>query len=238
MSVENLPIGVFDSGVGGLCVLKDLCDFFPFENFVYFGDNLNAPYGNKDIQTLKSLSKNIVERLISFGVKGIVIGCNTLSCNLYNFIKDCACVPVIKTLPPKCNDRRAVLLCTVKTSESVYVKNNFKGLVIPLKSLAKDIEANVFNLEGIDLSQIAMKIPLNASKIILGCTHYHFLKNRLQSLFPSIVVEDGYSEVKRLLYSKLKKQMLFKNSKKGSVTFIGECADFNEKIFKTLLGES
>ena len=70
---KNLPIGVFDSGFGGLCVLKELADFFPSETFIYYGDNQNAPYGNKSKKDLKRLSLNAVNYLKGKGVKAIVI---------------------------------------------------------------------------------------------------------------------------------------------------------------------
>ena len=231
---ENLPIGVFDSGIGGLCVLKDLQNYFPSENFVYYGDNLNAPYGNKDISTLKALTINSLNLLTNEKVKAIVIGCNTLSANLYKFIKESVRVSVIKTLPPICNDRNKALLCTVKTANSSFVKRNFKGKVIPLEDLAIQIEKNALNLSKIDLSNVASVIPLTTTEVVLGCTHYHLVKTHLENLI-KIPVTDSYETVKYQLELELKKHKLFKNLGKGEIKFIGECADFNEKIFKTIL---
>ncbi|MBQ3234923.1 MAG: aspartate/glutamate racemase family protein [Clostridia bacterium] len=227
---KNLPIGVFDSGIGGLCVLKELADFFPCENFIYFGDNLNAPYGNKDLNTLKALTANAVDRLKGEGVKALVIGCNTLSSNLYRFVKERAGVPVIKTLPPKCKDKNKVLLCTVKTAESNFVKRFFKGRVIGLRNLAGDIEKSVFNLEQINLDFLVNSIPKTASGVVLGCTHYHYVKPIIESL-SKIPVEDGYKRVKFSLRKVLKKQKLFKNSKNRAIKFIGESSNFNEKVY-------
>lgn len=231
---NDLAIGVFDSGLGGLCVLKDLAEFLPLENFMYYGDNENAPYGNKDIETLKSLSLGAVNRLLDEGVKAIVIGCNTLSSHLYKYIRDCAGVPVIKTLPPKSNNKNDILICTQKTAESSYVLNGFKGLVIPSKTLAIDIEKNIFNLSKIDLKNITELIPLTTDKVVLGCTHYHYVKSMLE-LLTNVKVIDGYSKVKFDLYDTLKKHKLFTFRNNGEIKFIGASSSFNGKVYYEIL---
>lgn len=229
----NLPIGVFDSGLGGLSVLQELETFLPNESFVYFGDNLNAPYGNKSIEELKSLSKRAVDVLKEFKVKVIVIACNTLSTNLYDYIKDCASVPVIKTLPPK-SEGGDCLLCTVKTAESDFVKKNFKGKVIPLEDLAQKIEENIFDLSKIDLNPVISRLPLTTNKVILGCTHYHFIKQRLESAV-SVPVVDGFLSVKNSLFSTLKKLKLFNFQNQGEITFVGESKELNYKVYSEIL---
>ncbi len=233
----NLPIGVFDSGLGGLSVLKELESFLPTESFVYFGDNLNAPYGNKSIEDLKFLSKRAVDILKEFKVKAIVIACNTLSTNLYGYIKDYAKVPVVKTIPPKSKDINDCLLCTVKTAESDFVKKNFEGKVIPLEDLAKKIEENIFDLNKIDLKPIISRLPLTTNKIILGCTHYHFIKQRLESVV-SVPVVNGFSTVKDSLFATLKKLKLFNFQKQGEITFVGESKELNYKVYSEILIEN
>ncbi|NLA25247.1 MAG: glutamate racemase, partial [Bacteroidales bacterium] len=74
---KNQPIGVFDSGIGGLTVLKSLQELMPQENFVYLGDNKNAPYGNKASEEIINLSNKCTEFLISKSAKIIVVACNT-----------------------------------------------------------------------------------------------------------------------------------------------------------------
>lgn len=231
---KNLPIGVFDSGFGGLCVLKELTEFFPSESFIYFGDNQNAPYGNKSKKQLKRLSMNALNHLKAKGVKAVVIACNTLSTNLYKYIKVKARVPVIKTLPPKSKDKRDCLICTVNTANSKYVKRHFKGIVLSSESLAKNIEENVFNLDGINLSYLTSQIPLTTKRIILGCTHYHYLLDRIKKL-TNLPVFDGYRSVKFTLYKKLKKHKLFTLQKNGNVTFVGESSQLNSKVYYSVL---
>ena len=97
--MNNKPIGVFDSGIGGVTVLQDLVDKFPNEDFIYVGDTLNLPYGTKTPEKLKKLVSNVSEYLVSRDVKAIVIACNTATANSYH-LKDEIDVPVIGVIEP------------------------------------------------------------------------------------------------------------------------------------------
>ena len=77
MNICDKPIGVFDSGVGGITVLKELCTLMPNENYIYFGDSLNAPYGSKSDEEIEALSEKAIEKLCRAEVKAVVIACNT-----------------------------------------------------------------------------------------------------------------------------------------------------------------
>ena len=79
MSINNQPIGVFDSGLGGLTVLKSLEKKLPKESFIYFGDTAHVPYGSKSVETVQSYSNQITQFLLQHDVKLIVIACNTAS---------------------------------------------------------------------------------------------------------------------------------------------------------------
>ena len=83
-----MKIGVFDSGIGGLTVLKRLIDKYPNNEYIYYGDTKNIPYGDKSIEELKVLASNIVEFLISKNVDMIVIACGTVSSNLSDYLKE------------------------------------------------------------------------------------------------------------------------------------------------------
>ena len=82
---NNAPIGIFDSGVGGLTVAKAVAHLLPRESFIYFGDTVHLPYGDKSAEAIKRYSKNIVQFLIAEGAKAIVIACNSASAVAYNF---------------------------------------------------------------------------------------------------------------------------------------------------------
>ena len=83
---ENKYIGIFDSGFGGLSVLKHAKTFMPNENFIYMADSKNAPFGLKSIEELKVIASGIVEKLLTYDIKEIIIACGTMSTNLYDYL--------------------------------------------------------------------------------------------------------------------------------------------------------
>ena len=177
-------IAVLDSGIGGLSVLKVLDDNLSNKRFYYFGDNINAPYGNKTIRELKKITLNNLSLLSSYDIDVIVLGCNTLSVNLLHEIEYYSNIKTFGVFPPveyaKMRRENTLLLSTVATAKNYKKENAFYPL--GLENLAKDIEENVFNLNLVDLNYHFSSI-LNEKKrfetVILGCTHYEFIKNKI-----------------------------------------------------------
>ena len=99
---KNLPIGVFDSGIGGLTVLYKLIEMFPNEDFVYVGDTLNLPYGTKTKEQLRTLVSNVSNYLNELPVKSIVIACNTATTNS-GHLKETLDLPIIGVIEPTAN---------------------------------------------------------------------------------------------------------------------------------------
>lgn len=97
---SNLPIGVFDSGVGGLTVVKEIMNQLPYEKIIYFGDTARVPYGNKSKETVTAYSRQIVQFLLSKGVKAIVVACNTASAFALETIRHEIPVPIIGVVKP------------------------------------------------------------------------------------------------------------------------------------------
>ena len=98
--MDNRFIAVLDSGVGGLSVLCALQKKFPFERFLYFGDNGNAPYGSRSIRNLLSITIKNIDYIKSYGLKAIVVACNTLSVNIIYNIREYSNLPVFGIFPP------------------------------------------------------------------------------------------------------------------------------------------
>ena len=119
-----MRIGVFDSGVGGLTVLKALTEVSPNNEYIYFGDSLHLPYGEKKIDDLLKYTKNIIEFLKSQDVEAIVIACGTLSSTVYDYVKNKYDVkiydiitPIVKSIQ-KTNLKKVLLLGTEKTIQT------------------------------------------------------------------------------------------------------------------------
>ena len=126
---DKKPIGVFDSGLGGLTVLKNLMKDLPNESFIYLGDLINLPYGNKSSEGVSNYALDCAQFLLSKNVKSIIIACNTASAVAYKKIKNISPVPVFDVITPcveeiiKINKKKIAILGTQKTIDSnIYYK--------------------------------------------------------------------------------------------------------------------
>ncbi|MBR5438912.1 MAG: aspartate/glutamate racemase family protein [Clostridia bacterium] len=230
-SLNNLPIGVFDSGIGGLNVLYKLLKTFKNENFVYFGDNLNAPYGNKSKEELLLLCKNAVNELLRYKVKAVVIACNTASTNCLDLLKkEFPNLIIIGTFPTVINTKQTILFATVNTAKSSFIKSKFNRCKIaPLKNLAKNIEEYFLLDFPIDLSEVKKQSKIKYKNVILGCTHYIYFKKEFKSIF-GCRVYDGVNGVAKRLKNELKDcaNIAFNRT----LYFIGSGASLNFLVFK------
>lgn len=227
---NNLPIAVIDSGIGGLSVLNRLVKRFPYESFLYYGDNFFAPYGNKPLSTVKTRVFTITESLYERGVKGLIIACNTVSTHFYNDIKNTYPFFVVPTVPPIVSGNGVYLACTSNTAKSEFVKTNYSGRVISFPCLAKTIENNVFNLDSFNVLPYFSKLDKNVSVLVLGCTHYSFIENNIHSAL-GITTVDGYGEILRKVNQYLANNNAYSNIK-SKITFVGEAKSFNKKVFE------
>ena len=234
--MKNDYIGVIDSGIGGLTVLKRLVDNFPNENFVYFGDNENLPYGNKTDRELSGLLFNAVFSLsINFKIRFIVVGCNTLSMTVLNKVKPYFDFPIYGVYPPLfLDDKKTILLSTERTGRE-YEKYNLNLAINKLPNLASKIEQNIFNLSNIDLEILLPYKKRSFDRVILGCTHYDFIKNEIldhlkpQEIFSS--QDFAVNTIKKIYQNKKSIVKTYRNS----VLFFGKYAKFNQKVWNLVV---
>lgn len=190
--MNNNPIGVFDSGIGGLTVLKELRRSFPNENFIYLGDTARVPYGTKSKKTVTRYAIQIIDFLLQRKVKLIVVACNTVSSNSLDNLRKYYRVPLIGVIEPgvkmaliHTENRRVGVIGTKATIGSDMYKRlllqkdkNIKVFSKPCPLFVPLVEEGWFN-NKISL-EIAHKYldDLKRKKIdtlILGCTHYPML---------------------------------------------------------------
>ncbi len=239
-SMNDGYIAVLDSGIGGLNVLKELVSSLPCERFLYFGDNKNAPYGNKSLYQLERITAKNIDYIKQYNIKALVLGCNTLSVNLMHFIKDYSRLPVFGTYPPVeeycMKNDKVLLLATEMTARNYSPQKNLH--VVGLKKLVKDIENNVFDKSKINIKDnLAYSSGYFVDKksyydtVILGCTHYEFLKNEFFNHFcPRKCVSGTNNTVKMICnYFNIQKKSVNHRGKK--VLFIGEDAVLNKKVW-------
>lgn len=198
MNKSSAPIGIFDSGIGGLTVTKAIVEKLPHESIIYFGDTLHLPYGDKSKETLKSYSLNIADLLLSQNCKVILIACNAASAAAFDAVKeyvgDKAMVlnvidPLINFLGANFVGQNIGLIATRQTVQSKVYNHkinslnaniNFTSLATPL--LVPVIEEGFSQHQIVDLllaEYLAAPSLQNIDALILGCTHYPVLKNNI-----------------------------------------------------------
>lgn len=194
-SRPDAPIGVFDSGIGGLTVVRQLIELLPQENIVYFGDTARVPYGNKSSDVVREYAAQDVRFLLSKKVKLIVVACNTASAVAMDVVNAHSTVPAIGVIDPTAREairlagaRGVGVIGTLSTINSCAYSTalkNLKGsisvmtqacpLFVPLaeeglfEHAATDIIAREY------LSQFVRKVDV----MILGCTHYPLLRKAI-----------------------------------------------------------
>lgn len=183
-----MKIGVFDSGVGGLTVLKELIKNRPNNHYIYVGDTLNNPYGNKSYEELLELSSKIIEYFIKEKVDKIIIACGTVSSNLGDYLKEKYNIPIIDIISPtidylnKSKYNKIIVLATQMTINSkIFSKSliNKKVLEIPCPKLVPTIENN--NQVDNILDEYLKNIKDRYDLLVLGCTHYPIIKNEIEN---------------------------------------------------------
>ncbi|MCX6155454.1 MAG: glutamate racemase [Candidatus Kapabacteria bacterium] len=204
------PIGVFDSGIGGLSVLKQLMRFLPNEKFIYLGDTARVPYGNRTPEIIRQYSKECTKFLIEKGVKLIVVACNTASSVALDAIRSISDVPVIGMIQPAAiaairatNNGKIGIIGTRATIASKSYSNGILGLPdsnkVELISVACPLFVPLVEegwLRHAVTRQVAVEYlsPLIENKtdtIILGCTHYPLLLPLLNELMLGVTFIDS-----------------------------------------------
>ncbi len=212
--IMNKPIGVFDSGIGGITVLKELIRLLPDERFVYFADSKNAPYGMLPEEEIKNLSSRNVDFLLSKNCKLIIIACNTATAAAVNYLRQKYSVPIVGLEPaikPAClasKTKNVAVLATKGTFRGNHFKNTSekykdyvklhlkvaKGLV----EMAERAEFNSPQAEVVIAKYLRHFENKNIDHLVLGCTHYPFYLNIIQKIAgEKITIVDSSEAVAR-----------------------------------------
>ena len=237
MDKSSLPVAVFDSGVGGISVLRELVRELPQEDFLYLGDSANAPYGDKDTQTVRRLTMRAIGSLEKGGFKAIVVACNTAtSAAILKLRKRYREMPVIGIEPAlkPAFDRhpggRILVLATETTLREEKFANlmaqySTRGTVIslPCPGLMEFVERGELDspdLETYLRSLLAPALEKQPDAIVLGCTHYPFLCPVLRRIVGDRTeLIDGSAGTARETARQLRAAGLLNPQAQGSVTF-------------------
>lgn len=185
-----MKIGVFDSGIGGLTVLKRLIDKYPNNEYIYYGDTKNIPYGDKSTEELKVLASNIVEFLISKNVDMIVIACGTVSSNLSNYLKEKYNIKIVDIISPVINylnNSEYEKIGVIATNATINSKIFSKSLNKDIKEVACPMFVPIIESNNLSELENAFNTYLNDLNdrdiIVLGCTHYPLISNEINKYF-------------------------------------------------------
>lgn len=227
--INTNPIGVFDSGMGGLSVLREIHKLLPDENLIYIADSLHAPYGNRSTQHVQSRSQKITNFLLDKNIKALVVACNTATAEAVELLREQLSIPVIGLEPAikpgaKVSKTGVIgVLATQRTIDSERLTSltvrhapHTKVIAQACPGLVEKVEAN--HLDHYDTRLLIKKYttPLleqNADTIILGCTHYPFLSKTIRMIVGKEIqlIETG-RPVARQLQRILQQQHLLNTS--------------------------
>ena len=247
--MSKKPIGIFDSGIGGLTIAHAIKKKLPNESLIYFGDTKHLPYGEKSEQAIKDYSLKIAEFLKNNNCKAIIIACNSASSAAYYHIKkNVNSVPIYNVIDPiisfiskKYFNKKIGVIGTKATIQSGVYKNkileknsSLKVASLETPLLAPMIEEGFFNKE---ISSTIIKNYLNNEKLdkinvlVLACTHYPLIQNEIKKFYNEIDVIDSSEIVAEHINKELIELNLLNRVNKPKFNFI--ISNFTESFSKS-----
>ncbi len=244
---SSSPIGVFDSGLGGLTVLKALHHHFPNESFIYFGDTAHVPYGTRSEKTVQHYSREITNFLVHHNVKMVVIACNTASSVALPILEKEFDIPIVGVVKPSVqkamdltkNGKIGVIGTRATINSHVYLEL-FQSLNANLEIFEKACPLFVPIIEeGWSNTAVAEQIAqtyleqLNQHDIdtlVLGCTHYPIIEQTINKIFSNkiVFVESGDAIADTIFQFMKTKQIVNMNSSPGKTRYF--VTDYPQKF--------
>ena len=246
--LKNLPIGFMDSGLGGLSVLRSALKVMPSEDYIYYGDSAHAPYGTKPQEEIRRLTFAVVEKLLNLGIKGLAVACNTATSaavkSLRQTYPDLPIVGIEPAIKPawKHNHGGSVLVMAtpMTIAQAKYhklldaYKQDVDIISIPCEGLMEFVEAG--ELSGNHLTEYFDSHLGNyldhAETIVLGCTHYPFLKPQLAAYLETKVkdrkialIDGGIGTARELKRRLNEKGLLREEAGRGRVRILNSSSD-------------
>ncbi|HET9947190.1 MAG TPA: glutamate racemase [Patescibacteria group bacterium] len=249
------PIGIIDSGVGGLSVFEEVTRLLPHESVVYLADSAHCPYGTKTPEEITQLSLQLVKTISQHNIKLLVVACNTITVTALDVLRNSfpslpiiGTVPVVKNAASLTQKKRIGILSTLATAHSLYQKHLIEEFAKELKVINRGTDKLVPLIEqGIITGETITKIlkdvlaPFKQEDIdvlALGCTHFPFLRKEIEKeLGTQVMLLDSGAAIARQV-----KRVLAHNSevstKKAQYLFLttANAQEFTQ-VIKTLLGK-
>lgn len=231
----NKPIGIIDSGVGGLSITSTLIKKLPKESVIYLADSKNCPYGQKNPEEIYKLTKIMVNFLLKRNIKLLVIACNTITVTAidrlrreFKQIPIVGIVPVIKTAREKTMTGKIGIFSTRMTAKSSYQKDLISkfakdSTVINIGSsrLVSLIEkGNIETMNKALREELEIFKENNIDTLVLGCSHFPLIKNQIRKLLPNVLILDSSEAVTRQVERILKSNKRLSSSQNSDYNFL------------------
>lgn len=238
-ATANAPIGIFDSGIGGLSIAQEIAKHLPHERFIYFADTAHVPYGPRNDQNIRELTAQAIEWLYRQGCKVAVVACNTASAFSLDYLREhygdnfpiIGLVPALKPAVLQSKSKTVAVLATPATFRGQLIKDVVDKFaqpsgvtVIPVTCL----DLVPFVESGAQMSAACLAtlkdilqpvVDQGADYLVLGCTHYPFLKIAIQSIFGQklTLIDSGLAVARQTARILIKNELLFEQNHEGDV---------------------
>jgi len=238
-ATADAPIGIFDSGIGGLSIAQEIAKHLPHERFIYFADTAHVPYGPRDDQNIRELTAQAIEWLYRKGCKVAVVACNTASAFSLDYLREhygdnfpiIGLVPALKPAVLQSKSKTVAVLATPATFRGQLIKDVVEKFaqpsgvtVIPVTCL----DLVPFVESGAQMSAACLAtlkdilqpvVDQGADYLVLGCTHYPFLKIAIQSIFGQklTLIDSGLAVARQTARILIKNELLFERNHDSDV---------------------
>ena len=253
----DAPIGIFDSGIGGLSIAQEIARHLPKERIVYYADTAHVPYGPRKDQEIRELTAHAIEWLYRKGCKVAVVACNTASAFSLDYLRDhygenfpiIGLVPALKPAVLQTKSKTVAVLATPATFRGQLIKDVIQRFAIPAN--VKVIPVTCLDLvpfveSGAQMSQACLTtlkeilqpvVDQGADYLVLGCTHYPFLKPAIQSIFGQklTLIDSGLAVARQTARILIKNQLLFEQDRNNGLAIECYVSGNNAEHLKTVL---
>ena len=233
----DAPIGVFDSGIGGLSVALEIAHYLPNERIIYFADTAHVPYGPREDQEIRELTAHAIEWLYRQGCKVAVVACNTASAFSLDYLREhygedfpiIGLVPALKPAVLQSKSKTVAVLATPATFRGKLIKDVMLRFAEPagVKVLSvTNLKLVPFVEAGEQMSPDCLQtlteilqpvVNQGADFLVLGCTHYPFLKSAIQYIFGQklTLIDSGFAVARQTARILIKNELLFEHQRKN-----------------------
>ena len=230
----SAPIGIFDSGIGGLSVAIEIAEYLPNERILYYADTAHVPYGPRDDQNIRELTAAAIEWLYRQGCKVAVVACNTASAFSLDYLRDhygedfpiIGLVPALKPAVLNSQTKTVAVLATPATFRGQLIKDVMQRFAIPAQVRVlkvTNLDLVPFVEQGAQMSEACLSslqqslqpvVDQGADYLVLGCTHYPFLKPAIESIFGQklTLIDSGIAVARQTSRILIKNELLFEQS--------------------------